>query len=969
MGGIVEATFDVDADGNVLSGTWWGGFDLGPLGELSLASGALTNQGIEGVVTLGFFNADFTLTSSGWVYGYFEGNITIGTLQLSGFKLTLEENGFFSGNGFIDLGGFEAEAFGQINNETGFIGNASLDLLGSTLDATDLSITDAGATGTFTGELELFGHTLSQTTLTLIDGGAGLRGTAKMDLFGTAGVDMTLEVKNGILTATSESHSLIFGTQALATLIFTRDGVTVTAVLDSDLLGTVNSQVTQALSFASSEAQVALAEAMNLVTIAQAEVDKLDAEIEAMRLVVAGERETAVADAQSALNEADDILKEIISKMETAHNTLSAGITFAQDALDAAKDGVRVAQDKVDSLQNQIDYLKDWYDSLGSWSKIKAFSGYRAKRITLSLAKEGANLALIIAEGVLDTAQTALADAWELYNNTIDPLNIAKVSQTAIRDAAQSALDTAELALKNIDTDPRIIALVALKETATFGLTAAWNSLHDLQTLVGDAAQIATYINEFGLDLLFRVTHATFTADYQGLGPNSFVNMTADILYMNQSRTIEFVFGFGDPISSFQHMANALQTQSTGDSTPPIADAIAPSGWQNSAVTVTLNASDNVGGSGVASITYSAGGAQDMAPVSVLSNTAQVEVNTDGTTTISYFATDNESNSGSVQTVNVNIDQTPPQIAVNVPGNGDMVPGDIMVNVTDNESGSGFDYMTISTSGAQSQSPANILNNPATVSLSAVGQTTLTIVAYDTVGNATTLSYDLTVTDNESPVVSAPEDITDHEASSVLSEVSIGIATATDNVGVVSITSDAPDSFPVGTTTVVWTAVDAAGNTGTASQEVTVVDTTSPVITAPANILDHDEATAGVLNSGQIGKAAATDNTDVVSITSDAPDTFSVGSTVVVWTAVDAAGNTGTANQLVTVVDNSLEALDGDFNGDYCVDRTDYTQIVTAVRSGSNELIYDLNGDGVLNIADARYMVSLFSNPRGAACQ
>ena len=35
-------------------------------------------------------------------------------------------------------------------------------------------------------------------------------------------------------------------------------------------------------------------------------------------------------------------------------------------------------------------------------------------------------------------------------------------------------------------------------------------------------------------------------------------------------------------------------------------------------------------------------------------------------------------------------------------------------------------------------------------------------------------------------------------------------------------TNDAPETFPVGTTTVTWTATDVAGNVGTATQTVTI---------------------------------------------------------------------------------------------------------------------------------------------------
>ena len=75
------------------------------------------------------------------------------------------------------------------------------------------------------------------------------------------------------------------------------------------------------------------------------------------------------------------------------------------------------------------------------------------------------------------------------------------------------------------------------------------------------------------------------------------------------------------------------------------------------------------------------------------------------------------------------------------------------------------------------------------------------------------------------PVVTAPPALSGVEATGTYTSVVLGAASATDNVAVVSLTNDAPAAgFPVGTTTVTWTAKDAAGNSGTATQNVTVVD-------------------------------------------------------------------------------------------------------------------------------------------------
>ena len=59
----------------------------------------------------------------------------------------------------------------------------------------------------------------------------------------------------------------------------------------------------------------------------------------------------------------------------------------------------------------------------------------------------------------------------------------------------------------------------------------------------------------------------------------------------------------------------------------------------------------------------------------------------------------------------------------------------------------------------------------------------------------------------------------------------------------------------------------------------------------------------------------------------------------------------------------------GDLDGNRCVDRTDFDIILADIRGPEPHApSYDLNGDGEVNIADARKLVTQFWNPRGAAC-
>jgi hypothetical protein len=91
-------------------------------------------------------------------------------------------------------------------------------------------------------------------------------------------------------------------------------------------------------------------------------------------------------------------------------------------------------------------------------------------------------------------------------------------------------------------------------------------------------------------------------------------------------------------------------------------------------------------------------------------------------------------------------------------------------------------------------------------------------------------SFTVTIFDDEKPVITPPPSV-NREATGLMSIIDIGTASAIDNVdGMIAATSNAPDAFPLGTTIVTWTATDEAGNTGTAEQSITVVDTTPPTI-------------------------------------------------------------------------------------------------------------------------------------------
>ncbi len=139
-------------------------------------------------------------------------------------------------------------------------------------------------------------------------------------------------------------------------------------------------------------------------------------------------------------------------------------------------------------------------------------------------------------------------------------------------------------------------------------------------------------------------------------------------------------------------------------------------------------------------------------------------------------------------------------------------------------------------------------------------------------------------------------------------------ASATDNASAVTLSHDAPSVFPLGTTVVTFVATDAAGNSAQATARVTVVDTTAPSISVPADISveavdgQGTPATDGTIASF-LGGAGASDAVSAVTLSHDAPSVFPLGTTVVTFVATDAAGNSAQATARVTVVDTTPPVL------------------------------------------------------------
>ncbi len=192
-----------------------------------------------------------------------------------------------------------------------------------------------------------------------------------------------------------------------------------------------------------------------------------------------------------------------------------------------------------------------------------------------------------------------------------------------------------------------------------------------------------------------------------------------------------------------------------------------------------------------------------------------------------------------------------------------------------------------------------------------VGTTLVTWTATDNAGNISTDTQTIIIeADTELPVIVAPADITiSGYLTYCFNIANLGTPITSDNCGIASVDNDDPIIFYVGTTIVTWTVTDNAGNVATATQNVTLVESILPTITAPAPITINTDLGACTASNVALGTPITGDNCGVASTTNDAPTLFPIGTTIVTWTVTDNSGNVQTAIQIVTVVETELPTI------------------------------------------------------------
>lgn len=263
-----------------------------------------------------------------------------------------------------------------------------------------------------------------------------------------------------------------------------------------------------------------------------------------------------------------------------------------------------------------------------------------------------------------------------------------------------------------------------------------------------------------------------------------------------------------------------------------------------------------------------------------------------GNGSFTFEFTDAQGGTGSVTVIVSNIDKMSPVI---------IAPSNQMFEAT----GVQTTPTLTSASATDDHGTPTITHVPSSFPL---GTTQVTWTATDSVGNQSTATSQVDITDSTAPTITGtPSDIAAEATSTNGASVIFSAPTASDLVdGVVSVSCDktSDSTFTLGDTTVTCSSEDAAHNSASAHFKVTVHDTTAPVVTISAPV---DDSTTGQTVSLSFTVTDNTNTTSACTLDGNIADCaaqmsgLAAGSHTFIVRATDQGGNSASATATFTV--------------------------------------------------------------------
>ena len=155
-------------------------------------------------------------------------------------------------------------------------------------------------------------------------------------------------------------------------------------------------------------------------------------------------------------------------------------------------------------------------------------------------------------------------------------------------------------------------------------------------------------------------------------------------------------------------------------------------------------------------------------------------------------------------------------------------PGNLTV-AANSGNGSQVSFNVTASDNGVALLPSAVKCTPPSGSLFKIQTTGVACTASDTLGNVGTLAFTVRVVDLAPPSINAPDVILTATSSAGIRRTDPALAaylsgiSATDLISSVKLTTNVPDTLPIGVTSIVVTAVDASGNTARKTAQITVL--------------------------------------------------------------------------------------------------------------------------------------------------
>lgn len=193
-----------------------------------------------------------------------------------------------------------------------------------------------------------------------------------------------------------------------------------------------------------------------------------------------------------------------------------------------------------------------------------------------------------------------------------------------------------------------------------------------------------------------------------------------------------------------------------------------------------------------------------------------------------------------------------------------------------------------------------------------IGENVVTLTVIDNNGNESTCTTVVTVVDVLAPQIVCPNDIVvNTEPGSCEATVFFGQASAYDNCDgfIPTVQTAGPptgSTFPIGVTTITFTATDSNGNTSSCDFTITVVDNQAPLAVCQDITIELDANGLATINPEDLDGGSTDNCAGPLSFSASQTvfDCSNLGENTITLTVTDAEGNSSTCTAIVTVEDN-----------------------------------------------------------------